>query len=787
MKLFNLNKRIFSYYLKVFLPVVIFAVTACNPTKYIPENRYLLNRYSIENNNKEIKKDELRNYIKQKPNKRILGLKFHLSLFNLSKKDKNNWFNNWLRTIGEAPVVYDEFQTQKSKKQLNTFLSHKGYFHSVITGSVIYLEKKARIKYEIITGEPYTIRNISYQFEDTTIRSYIISDTLNSLIHRGDNYDADVLQDERLRIESLLKNQGYYNFSYEYIYYEADSALRSRQIDLCIGIKAYQKKIYANRYEKAPHISYKINNIYVFSDFNQQEALSQPEAYFRDMDTVFYNGLYIVSRSKQPVVNPKVIAQSNYLKKGNLYNLTDVERTHSHLSSLKLFRLVNIQFNELNSQENKSDGDYLLDCNIQLTPFILQSYTVELEGTNSSGNLGGAVNLLFKHRNLFRGAENFNLKLKGAFETLTEEIGGLRNTLEYGVEAGITFPKFLFPFMESERFVKKYNPKTSLSLAYNFQRRPIFTRTVANASFGYNWHQPGYSSHIIYPVDINAVKLFDIDEAFWRRLDTTSYLAFSYKDVMITGANYSYIFNNQDIKKKDDFVFFRFNIETAGNFLRGINRLTDATRVDTSYRLLGLEYAQFVKGDFDFRYHRVLNEANTIVCRAFMGLGYPYGNSRAIPFEKQYFGGGANGVRAWHVRSLGPGSYDPGETNFFNQTADIKIEANLEYRFKLFWVLEGALFVDIGNIWSINREEARPGSLFEWNKFYKDLAVGTGIGTRFDFSFFIFRLDLGVKMRDPKYSSEAIWIFNRNPASTQNENYRFSDNLTLHLGIGYPF
>jgi outer membrane protein assembly factor BamA len=787
LNLFNSYKNVFLSYLKFFLTAIFLGTVACSSTKYVPEDKYLLNKYSIENENKELKVSELRNYIKPKPNKRILGFKFHLSLYNLSKKNKDNWFNNWLRTIGEAPVLYDKFQTQKTKKQLKSFLSHKGYFNAIVTDSVTRHRKKANVEYTVATGEPYTIRNIFYQFEDTTISSYVKNDTLNSLIKRGDNYDVDVLQDERIRIETLLKDQGYYNFSKEYIYYEADSTLGYNQLDLFIGIKMYKKEIYGDQYEKAPHIKYRINNIYVFTDFNPQEALVRPEEYFRDLDTLIYNGLYLISKGEHTIVNHKVITQSNYLKKGDQYNLTNVMRTHSHLSSLKLFRLVNIQFNELNSPEDNSNDEYLLDCNIQLTPSTLQSYTIELEGTNSAGNLGGAVNLLYQHRNLLHGAENFNLKFKGAFETLTEEIEGFRNTLEYGVEAGISLPKFLFPFMESERFVKKYNPKTSLSLAYNFQRRPNFTRTVANVSFGYNWQSSGYSSHIIRLADINAVKLFDVDSAFRVKIDTTSYLAYSYNDVMITGINYSYIFNNQKIKKKEDFIFFRFNVETAGNLLTSINNITNDAKLGDSYRLLGLEYAQFFKGDIDFRYHRVLNEANDIVYRVFIGVGYPYGNSKAIPFEKQYFGGGANGVRAWHVRSLGPGSYDYGKTTFLNQTADIKIETNLEYRFKLLWVLEGALFVDVGNIWAIKREEDRPGSLFEWNKFHKDLAVGAGLGMRFDFNFFIFRLDMGFKIRDPKYNNRAIWIFGRDSNTTQNEYYRFVDNMTLHLGIGYPF
>jgi outer membrane protein assembly factor BamA len=281
-------------------------------------------------------------------------------------------------------------------------------------------------------------------------------------------------------------------------------------------------------------------------------------------------------------------------------------------------------------------------------------------------------------------------------------------------------------------------------------------------------------------MEINAVKLPVIDPGFAQKLDTTTYLAYSYKDVLITALNYSYIYNNQNIKKVSDFIFLRLNVESAGNSLSGLLNLSNREKENENYSIIGLEYAQYLKADIDFRYHHYINKTDQLVYRAFLGVGYPYGNSQAMPFEKQYFSGGANGIRAWNVRALGPGSYDPGDITFYNQTADIKFETNLEYRFKLFWILEGALFLDAGNIWSIRQEDERPGSVFQWDKFYDDIALGTGFGARFDFSFFIFRLDLGMKLRDPS-------IYNSNKWVMANGGVSFKDDFTLHLGIGYPF
>lgn len=789
LKLSFINKNSIYSITKLSALIGFAVLSACSPTKYVPEGEYLLNKYDVNYKNRNIKKKELGKVVKQKPNKKILGLKFHLSLYNLSKEEKDNKFNNWLRTIGEEPVIYNETLTNKSKDQLSTYLSQKGYFNAVTDDSTSYRKKKAKVSYFIQTHEPYLIRNIDYSFEDTSISSIILEDTLSSLIHEGQIYDVEVLQKERIRLERLLKNEGYYTFSRHYVHFEIDSALTSHQLDILVGIKKYQVQSVGNRYEKVPHRKYRISRIFVFTDFNPQQAMADPSTYYNNLDTAFHDDLYFISDGSPAVLNPKVIIQSNYIKQGDYYNLTNVEQTNNHLSSLKIFRLISIQFNEL--ERNSEEAEHLLDCRIQLAPFTQQSYTIELEGTNSAGNLGGAVNLLYQHKNLFKGAEILNLKLKGALEALTEERFGFRNTLELGAEASLSFPKFLLPFLEAERFVKKHNPKTTFTLAYNFQRRPEYIRSIANVSIGYNWKGPNFSSHIIRPIDLNAIKIQDIDDSFLNSIKGTS-LEPSYQDVMITGLNYSYIFNNQNINKKQDFVFFRLNAETTGNILYAYNNVANSTRPDTGgYNLFGLEYAQFIKGDIDLRYHQVLAGSNDLVYRGSVGVAFPYWNSSVIPFTKQYFSGGANGLRAWHVRSLGPGSYADTNAVFYNQTADIKIEANLEYRFKLFWVLEGALFLDVGNIWSIKEDEDRPGAFFEWNKFYKDLAVGTGLGTRFDFSFFVFRLDVGMKLRDPRgiyFDNPDIQISPNDPRWIPgNRKLSFHDDFTLHIAIGYPF
>ncbi len=470
--------------------------------------------------------------------------------------------------------------------------------------------------------------------------------------------------------------------------------------------------------------------------------------------------------------------ESNYILPGDLYSLTNSQRSYRNLSSLKLFRLVTIDFTQVGDISPGNTG--LLDCSILLTPQTLQSYTVELEGTNSSGNIGAAGNLIYQHRNLFGGAENFDLRLKGALETLKENYSSnLGNMIELGAEVRYSIPKFLLPF-KTDQFIKKYNPRTSFSVAYNYQRRPEYTRTLANVSFGYNWRGNRFLTHIVNPIELNLVKIPYKSPEFADWLEG-KYIYYSYQPHLVTVTSYSLIFNNQNIQKNTDFMYFRMNVEQAGNLLYLLYRTTGIQANNPNgYTLFNNEYSQYVRGDLDFRYYNIFDENTSLVYRVFAGAGLPYANSTALPFEKKYFAGGANGIRAWQVRNLGPGSYsEKQQTLYPNQTADIKLEGNVEYRFKLFWLLDGALFVDAGNIWAITKNDERPGARFLWDKFYKDIAVGTGFGTRFDFSFFIFRLDLGMKLRDPALPLNHRWIIG-------NQKLNKSD-FTLNIGIGYPF
>jgi outer membrane protein assembly factor BamA len=743
-------------------------IGSCNPVKYLPEGETLLDRSEIRVDEPAIRKGDLTPYIRQVPNKRIFGARFHLGLYNFSNLDKDGWPHGWLRNIGEEPVVFDPFAASKSAGEIENYLFYKGYFNSDVTADYSTRKQKTSVTYKVEAGKPYRFGKVDYQIADTTIGKLIYMDTVNCMINRGDVYDIEVLEAEMMRVERFIRDLGFYGFSRDKIRFTGDSAAGDRKVDITFMVS--QQRIIAadGTVTEVPHRRFRIRNMYIIPEFDPGKSLSGGEDYISSLDTTLYRGYNFIDRVDKPALKYDVIIQSLYIKPGDLYQVTNRERSEAHLNSLKAYRLVNVSYRE--SEEPGNARERYLDCIIQLTPVVQQAFTVELEGTNSGGNLGGAVNLIYLHRNLFRGAEQLNMKLKGAYEALSEGATGSRSTQEYGFETTLTFPKFLLPFLESETFVKNYNPRTVLKAAYNYQTLPVYTRTVANATFGYSWKAGNYTNHSV-PY---------LEESFEQRIDTSTYLAFSYKDIFIVGGNYTYVFNNQNIKKSRDYWYVKINGELAGNLLAGLNMVLGSDKVDNSYEVLGQPYAQYLKGDIDIRYNSRINDASSVAYRLFMGAGIPYGNSRAIPFEKQYFGGGANGIRAWQVRSLGPGSYSSDETFFYNQTADIKLELNAEYRFKLFWIMEGATFIDAGNIWTFYTDKDRPGSKFEFNTFLDQIAIGSGLGLRFDLSFVTIRTDLGIKLRDPGSTLSTPWIPGSRPM-------KWRDDFVLSFSIGYPF
>ena len=763
-------------YITIILVSVL--LLSCRVTKYLPEDEYLLHNYKIESEKGDFDKRQLNEYIKQKPNKRILSWRFYLSLYNLSSPEKDNGFNNWLRRIGEPPAVYDEDLMLKSTEQLSLHMRNKGFYEAEVTDTTTFRKRRARVVYKVTPREPYRIRDITYFFEDATLSHMVLDDTASSKFRVGELFDVDVLQEERVRIESIIRDSGYYAFTRDYVYYEVDSAFNTHQVDVTLGIRNYPTTNRRGETVHTEHPVYTIRDVHMMTNFDALNFNKNGDSDLALRDTLVYDSVYLIYSGK-PNIRADVVTQKNYIIPGTLYDASDVNRTYRNLSSLSAFRMVDIRFREVDSELPQ------LDCDVLVAPATRQSYSVKLEGTNSAGNIGAAANLSYGHKNLFGGSEQFDLTFMGAIENIETTGDDVDSTypgptvmLEFGVEARLRIPKFLLP-VRTDQFIRKYNPQTNIRLSYNYQKRPDYIRTLANASFGYEWKGNEKLIHRVFPVEASLI-LTPYKSDYFQRWLEGKYLYYSYEPHLIIDTRYSMIWSNRKLLKNQSFQNVRLNLETAGNLLyAGFSSFADKPE-EGNYQILGVDFAQYLKADIDFRSYIFLYEDISLILRGFAGMGYAYGNSNAMPFEKQYFSGGANSVRAWQVKGLGPGSYDdPEESLYPNQTGDVKLEANMEYRFKLFWKLEAALFMDVGNIWSLSAVDDREGAGFEFNRFYKELAVGTGVGARAVFSFLIFRFDLGIPLRNPYPIEGSNWLPRNSGISGRD--------LTYNIAIGYPF
>lgn len=769
------------------LAFIFFTASSCNPTKYVPSGELLLNSNEIGVTPGDaslpatVSRSAMRPYVRQQPNKKIFGVRFHLGLYNLSNLEKEKWPHGWLRRIGEEPVILDEVASVRSAGQIQSYLWSKGFFNATVLDTIRSAGNEAKVVYDVNPGRPYTIADIRYEVQDSSLSGLVLIDTMNCLIERGMIYDVDLLRRERQRLERFVRDVGYYTFSTENIFFRIDSSLVKNQVIIWYVVSPRLTVNSLGEQATENHIVYRIRDIYMYSEFDPRSALTGGEEYIGSLDTLHHSGIHFVAPPGRTQIKPEVLAQAVYITPGALFSVTNVERTQSHLTDLRNHRLVNVSFIDSKRMTGERRDEGMLDCVIQLTPIPRQAFTVELEGTNTGGNLGGALNLIYQNKSLLKGAEVFSMKLKGAYETLTEDVSGFRNTQQFGIEANLRIPKFMSPFPVKESFIRNKDPRTVVQAGYNYQKLPVFSRSVANISLGYTWSGNRHTRFSVNPISLNLVRLHYINPEYKAMIDSMPYFANSLKDVRIVGGRYDFVFNDQAIQKSKDFWNIRIGIDLAGNLLDAVYRTASAnTASDGTYHLFRQPFAQFLKVEADVAYNYRFDEASSIVYRLFTGVGMPYGNSEVMPFEEQYFGGGSNDLRAWMVRTLGPGSYVLPRSNFLNQTADMKLEANVEYRFKLFWILEGATFIDAGNIWTVRDDFDRPGSRFRFGSFMDDIAVGTGLGLRFDLKFVLLRTDFGLKLRDPQAREGSKWIPFSRPFDRKQD-------VTMVIGIGYPF
>ena len=597
-------------------------------------------------------------------------------------------------------------------------------------------------------------------------------DTVNTLLEKGAPLDLDVLDDERERITKMLREKGYFNFSKNFIQFFADTTSVTSENMAKVFVRVVENAVDSNAYRR-----YFVRNISVNFDYDPMLTAEQVDSMY---NTLYYNGYNILYKDKLKI-KPKMIIETIQLQQMELYDARRVIDTYVRLQALNLFKMVNIDFKEV-----ESDGDVkALDCVIQLSPVKRQSYNVFLEGTHNSGNMGVGGNFTYNHRNVFRAGENNSASIWGSLRK--EQVNGegkIFNTSEIGAELKLVTPQFWMPFFKMKDFRRNYAPKTSISFSYSYEYTPYYTRSIANARFGYLWRKANKKWRYNFDlIDLNYVLMKDVDQNFIEGL-RNEYIKNAYTDHMILSAVFSATYTDQQVNVKTaNYSYFRVNTETSGNLLSVIDGIAgckcaaSGTLNDKYFNIFGVRYAQFVKADAEYRYNWYINRANTLAGRLFVGCGYPYGNMKVLPFEEAYYGGGANDIRAWQARTLGPGSYLATE-KYPNSVGDFKLAGNIEYRFKLIWLLEGALFVDAGNVWNINPKENRSGAKLNYD-FFNQIAIGTGAGLRLNANFFLLRFDLGIKVKDPSMS-----VGNRFVLFDSRGGFRRS---VFNVAIGYPF
>ena len=719
---------------------------SCSASRDLPEGTYMLDKVKVMTDGKyqDINPTQMMNYVRQKGNARwFSAIKIPLGVYAMAGKD-SSWINRTLRQMGEAPVIYDTLLARQSCEDLQLALQNKGYLDAQVEMFIKPHRRKMDALYVLHPGKPYYISDFTTDIQDSVIARMIAS--RKPLLYNGLQFSTDALNAERSQITSFLQDQGYFRFHKEFITYRARKDSARHEVGLTMVLHPYRANSEAR---DTLHSRYWIRNISYESG-----ALNDSVIHLRS----------------------SVLKENTFLTEGQPYSSSQLQNTYNHFGRLGAVRYTNISFQPVADTT-------LLDTKIQIQTNKPSTISFQPEGTNTSGDLGAAVSLTYQNRNIFRGSETFTMKVRGAYEAI-RGLEGYSNQdfIEYSIEGRLTFPRFIIPFLSAES--RRRNTATSaVSLMYDSQDRPEFHRRVLSSGWRYLWKQQGHPDSYRFDVlDLNYVFMPWISDTFRKEyLDNPSnsnvILRYNYEDLFIMKMGFGYTYNNGRVALKT-------NVESAGNLLGlGTAIFGGSKNVNGQYRVFDIAYAQYVKADVDFA-RNLLGRAykDQLIFHVGLGVAYPYGNSKVLPFEKRYFSGGANSVRGWTVRSLGPGRYKDkdGRINFITQTGDLKLDLNLEYRTHLFWKFNGAAFLDAGNIWTLRQYDEQPGGQFSFKGLITDLAVSYGLGLRLNFDFFVLRFDLGMKAVNPAYQTE-------DEAHYPLIHPRFSRDFAFHFAVGMPF
>ncbi len=702
---------------------ILLLTTTCSTGKYVQEGEYILDKVAVVSDQSDYNAAPLSQYVRQ--------------------KEKPKLFSLFRNPFSRKPVIYDTLQARLSCQDLMTAMQNEGYMNA---GVSLYTEtkgKKLKATYLLHPGQPFLIGKVNYDIQDEGIQQLLhLDQTDNQQIKPGMRFTVETLDNERKRIAGLLSDNGYFRFNKDFIHFTADTVMGRKDIALTLQLRKYKSN---SNSPEVDHTRYLIRDVLFQSN---------------DSDRIH--------------LRKQVLLNATAIKAGRPYDASALQRTYNNFARLQAVKYTNIKFAEVPDTN-------LLDCHIQISTNKPSTISFQPEGTNTAGDLGAAASITYTNRNLFHGSEQLSIEFRGAYEAITGLEGYQdQNYTEFSVETKLVFPRFLAPFL-SKSFRRRQTASSEWAVSWNFQNRPEFHRRVFSSAWRYRWSEPKH--HLNYRfdlLDLNYVYMPWISSTFKRDyLDNAenrnAILRYNYEDIFIMKAGFT-------VSYTDGVDAVRANFESAGNLLNGVSKgFGFKTNSQGQHTLFNIAYAQYVKLDFDYTHLFQFDKRNALALHAGLGVAYPYGNSTVLPFEKRYFSGGANSVRGWSVRELGPGKFKgtDGRIDFINQTGDVKLDLNAEYRSSLFWKLQGALFIDAGNIWTLRNYAEQPGGQFKFTEFYKQIAASYGMGLRLNFDYFILRFDMGMKAINPAYESEKEHWSIFHP--------KLSRDFDFHFAVGLPF
>lgn len=800
-------------------------LSGCHPNRFLSESETRLHSVRVVSETKQVRASDFRHYVRQEPNTRWFGFaRVPMSVYCLSPADTTQRRGRFFRKVGEAPVVFDSVLTESSRKILETALRAKGFLHASVVAKTNTQGRKTDVIYHLRPNHRYYINSICREFDDETVRACVESTDGVSLLRTGMPLDIGLLSEERTRIVALLQNAGFYRLNKDFVSYRVDTLCDDTSVALTLRVvrpvgidsqKVYERFRFRNvtLYEHGEQETKikSIDNATKGSFPLQIDSLEEDTTLGYGRDTlrlVPKHRPFQVEKSKKRFrdnseslhqiagIRPSVLLGHMPLRPDSLYREHELQAAYAGLNSLSALSYSTIRLREV-----PTDTAALLDADVAIVrnkPYFLGA---EVEGTNTNGDLGVALSLTFSNRNLFRGSEVLSLKVRGAYEAITGLEGySDENYFEYGAELGLRFPARRIPFTSSRSY-RTLHAVSDLRFMYDSQNRPEFHRRVLTGNWSLRWEQISRPRlrHRIDLLNLNYIFMPWISPTFRKDyLDGEdprySLLRSTYDNLFILSSGYSFVYNSTQDRERPQGATgmgtsnapvrgwqLRFSIETAGNLLYALSKISGAHRHDGMYHYLNNSYSQYVRTEIDYSQLLPVSERNTLALHAYLGIALPYGNASVIPYEKRFFSGGANSVRGWSVRGLGPGSYRgrDGKVDFINQTGNIKLDFSAEWRTHLIWKLDGALFIDAGNVWTTRYSEQQEGGRFRIQDFYRQIAVAYGLGIRFNLDYFILRFDAGMKAVNPSYSNVRQHFPLIYP--------RLSRDFAFHFAVGLPF